>query len=172
MQPAFPRRAGSGGPVTDDQMLSANLGSIRAYVDAGFNVIAELWLEGDETASLEHALDGIKSAVIRLDCHARILEQREAQRGTTVAGTSRAQAERNATSADLVLDSTHLSTRELGARVSEWLGQAFDAYCRLRREASDRRTAITAATTVFCSPPTTRASGAASARACLPRRAR
>lgn len=43
-RPRLPRLDEFGHVVTEQQMFEGNLRSIRGYLDAGFNVIAELWI--------------------------------------------------------------------------------------------------------------------------------
>lgn len=124
MQPLFPRVDALVDDVTDEQMLQGNLRSIRAYVDAGFNVVAELWIwHPDDLAAASEVFAGIEVGIIRLECDPQVLETRETERGTTFIGTARAQHDSMPQSirADLVLDSGSLSTDDLSHRVAEWL---------------------------------------------------
>lgn len=123
MQPTFPRLLEFAGRVTEEQMLNANLRSVKAYVDASFNVIAELWLWYPQAlAAASVVFQGIDVAVVRLDCALGELERRESARGTTFVGTAKADWEAMpALKANLVLDSGILSTDDLSDRVARWL---------------------------------------------------
>lgn len=108
--------------AVQDQLLEANLRAVRAYLDVGFNVIAELFLWDRRHMQIaQRALEGIYPLVVELRCSLEVLEQRERARGTTYLGTARAQTEWEwRVSGDLVLDGTR-PTAELASELSKWL---------------------------------------------------
>ena len=105
-----------------DRLVEASLGAIRAYVDRGFRVIAEVFLWGQRQRRIaDTVLSDLSPVVVELRCPVDILEQRERIRATTYEGTARTQASWEwLLSPDLVLDAT-LPSADLAYNLATWL---------------------------------------------------
>jgi chloramphenicol 3-O-phosphotransferase len=105
-----------------DQLVEASLAAIRAYVDAGFSVFAEVFIWDRRHMEIaRRVLRGIDPLVVELRCPVEILERREHARATTFTGTARAQADREwLISPDLVLDATRVP-EDLVTELTTWL---------------------------------------------------
>lgn len=123
-QPQVPNREDFITHENDLRMFEGNLRSIRAYVDSGFDVVAELymWSEGD-LAKAAQVFEGIEPLVVELRCRLDILEERERMRESALLGFARTQFETYQwmIPTDLVLDSESKSVERLAAEVKEWL---------------------------------------------------
>ncbi|MGH2759906.1 MAG: phosphotransferase-like protein [Actinomycetota bacterium] len=123
-QPRFPGRDEFVTIEADLLMVGANLRSVRAYLESGFNVIVELFIWDTQRVALaEPMLAPFDALVVRLDCSADTLELRERLRGTTYVGLARQQLDALGWNfpADLVLNTERCSPRELAGLVGAWL---------------------------------------------------
>lgn len=117
----------AGDDVTDADeamMLEGNLRSVRAYLEAGFDVIAELFVWYPRGQRLLVSLfESFRVFVVRLECATALLEARERARNDSHFGFARSQVESLSWDfpADLTLDSDHHEAGGLARMVTDWL---------------------------------------------------
>lgn len=122
-QPSFPDRQEFLTSENDRKMVEANLRAIRSYSEAGFKVLAEIFIWDPESLlMMKDLLKSTRYEIVKLECPLETLEDREVARGSTYIGTARRQAElRLDFDADLTLDSSQIPAAELATRIAGWL---------------------------------------------------
>lgn len=111
--------------LVQDRLVEASVGAIRAYVDLGFSIIAELFLWDERHRNVaERVLAGVEPLVVELQCPVEVLEERERLRASTYEGTARQQASwKWLLSPDLVLDAAR-PPDDLARDLASWLSSS------------------------------------------------